>query len=67
MKLLVSINENDKKEIIVDMRRIDNDKETVSELDTFNDIFDLIEYYVVGDEVEDVANEIISTMKKQGL
>jgi hypothetical protein len=65
IKLLVTIEEKNK-EVYVEMESIDNSKGTNLEIDTFNDIFDLIEYYVIGDEVEDTTNEIISTMKKQG-
>jgi hypothetical protein len=69
MKLLITIEENGSKEVFVEMRRMDKQNETELEGETFDDIFDIIQYYVVGDEVEveveDTTNEIISTMFNQ--
>jgi hypothetical protein len=65
MKLLVTIEENDSKEVFVEMKRIDKQNETELEGETFDDIFDIIQYYVVGDEVEDTTNEIVNKMFNQ--
>jgi hypothetical protein len=42
MKLLVTIEENDSKEVFVEMKRIDKQNETELEGKTFDDIFDII-------------------------
>jgi len=65
IKLQIEIEESKKNEVYVSLRRIDKDQETNAEGTTFDDIFDLIQYYVVGDEVEDTTNEIIKNMKAQ--
>jgi hypothetical protein len=67
IQILIEIKENSKKELDIKIYDDAEKNDTVSnfEIETCEDIYDLINYYLNGDEIEEITDKIIFTMRNQ--